>query len=69
MAGADVSAASAQLFSGISAHPGEDASAKEDDDWWRHSDAVHFIAGLTPPRLSALDPIDILGYSAVTVPP
>ena len=75
VAGAENTTAAAQLFSGISVHPGEDASAKEDDDWWRQfnnvlssSDAVHFIAGRTPPRLSALDPIDMSGYTAVTVP-
>jgi hypothetical protein len=29
---------------------------------------VHFIAGCTPPRLISLDPIDISGYTVVTVP-
>ena len=75
VAGAEASALSAQQFAGIPVHPGEDASAKEDDDWWRQfsnvltsSDAVHFIASNTPPRLVSLDPIDLTGYTVVTVP-
>ena len=75
VAGAKTPAHSAQQFGGIPVHPGEDASAKEDDDWWRQfsnvltsSDAVHFIASRTPPRLVSLDPIDLTGYTVVTVP-
>jgi hypothetical protein len=75
VAGAEASALSAQQFTGIPVHPGEDASTKADDDWWRQfnnvlssSDAVHFIAGRTPPRLVCLDPIYISGFTVVTVP-
>ena len=71
----ELAAASLQQFNGIPVHPGEDASAKEDDDWWRQTesflsstDAVHFIAGRTPPRLSSLDPVNLSGYTAVAVP-
>ena len=62
-------------FSGITVHPGEDASAKEEDDWWRifdgvlsSMDAVHYIAGNEPPRLAHLLPVDNTGYTEVTVP-
>jgi hypothetical protein len=62
-------------FSGITVHPGEDASAKEEDDWWRifdgvlsSTDAVHYIAGNEPPRLAHLLPVDNTGYTEVTVP-
>ena len=62
-------------FSGITVHPGEDASSKEEDDWWRifdgvlsATDAVHYIAGNDPPRLAHLLPVDNTGYSEVTVP-
>eukprot|EP00966_Prymnesium_polylepis_P249530 5769058-Prymnesium_polylepis.1 len=56
VAGAEASAPSAQQFTGIPVHPGEDANA------------VHFIAGRIPPRLVSLDPIDISGYTVATVP-
>ena len=36
----ELTAASVQQFSGIPVHPGEDASAKEDDDWWRQTESV-----------------------------
>ena len=75
VAGAEPSALSAQQFAGIPVHPGEDASAKESDDWWRQfsnvltsSDAAYFIASRTPPRLVSLDPIDLSGYTTITVP-
>ena len=42
-------------------HPGEDASAKEEDDWWRAAeaivagtDAAYFSVNLPPPRLKHL---------------
>ena len=57
-AAAEGPAISGSQFSGITVHPGEDASAKEEDDWWRifdgvlsATDSVHYIAGNDPPRL------------------
>jgi hypothetical protein len=57
------SASSVHSFLGIPVHPGEDASAKEEDDWWRifngilaSTDAVHYVAGRVPPRLAHLGP-------------
>ena len=56
-------------------HPGEDASAKEEDDWWRSAeaiiagtDAAYFTVNLPPPRLKHLQPTDLSEYSVVTVP-
>eukprot|EP00966_Prymnesium_polylepis_P168841 3903904-Prymnesium_polylepis.1 len=40
VAGAEASAVSAQQFTGIPVRPGEDARAKEDDDWWRQFNNV-----------------------------
>ena len=72
---AEPSAATVAQFSGIPVHPGEDTSAKEEDDWWRvtenviaNSDAIHFISNRTPPRLSGLDQVNLSGYTAVAVP-
>ena len=63
------------LCFGIPVHPGEDASAKEEDDWWRvfdgviaGTDSAHYIAGQTPPSALANKEIDITGYAEVTVP-
>jgi hypothetical protein len=51
----------AQRLLVIPVHPDEDAAAKQEDDWWRalnnvlsNVDAIHFIAGRTPLRLSQL---------------
>ena len=45
----------AQRILGFPVHPGEDAAAKQEDDWWRvansvlsNADAMHFIAGTNP---------------------
>ena len=72
----DTPAPALQQFTGIPAHPGEDGAAKQEDDWWRvfnsvlsNSDAMHFIADETPPRLAALEAADLSDYSAVAVPP
>ena len=61
--------------SALPIHPGNDCSAKEEDDWWRifdgvlsSTDAVHYIAGNEPPRLAHLSPVDNTGYTEVTVP-
>ena len=40
MFAATTSNAVGSVFSGIPVHPGEDASAKEEDDWWRIFDGV-----------------------------
>ena len=63
------------LFFGIPVHPGEDASAKEEDDWWRvfdgvlaGTDSAHYVAGQVPPSALANQEIDITGYAEVTVP-
>ena len=73
---AEPTAATVAQFSGIPVRPGEDTSAKEEDDWWRQlenvlatTDAVHFIQGRTPPRLAQLEQADLLGYTVVSVPP
>ena len=49
-------AAPTSAFTGIPVHPGEDASTKEEDDWWRifesvvsGTDAAHWIMGAVPP--------------------
>ena len=62
-------------YFGIPVHPGEDASAKEESDWWRifngiiaSTDAVHYAAGEEPPRLAHLKPADLTDYAEVTVP-
>ena len=72
----ELPATTVSQFNGIPAHPGEDAAAKQEDDWWRvfnavisNTDAIHFIAKKTPPRLHALEPADLSGFSAVVVPP
>ena len=72
---AEPTAATVAQFSGIPVHPGEDTSAKEEDDFWRQlenvlatTDAAHFIQGRTPPRLVQLEQADLSGYTAVTVP-
>ena len=61
--------------SALPIHPGNDCSAKEEDDWWRQADAVidasdstYFLVGDTPPRLAHLKPRDLTGYQRVTVP-
>eukprot|EP00966_Prymnesium_polylepis_P315183 7282724-Prymnesium_polylepis.1 len=71
----ELPAATVSQFSGIAVHPGEDAAAKQDDDWRRifdavvsNTDAVHFIAKKPPPRLHSLAPADLSGFSAVPVP-
>ena len=60
---------------GIPVHPGVDASAKAEDDWWRifngilsTHDAVHYAAGAVPPRLAHLADADLTGFTEVTVP-
>ena len=62
-------------YHGIPVHPGEDASAKEETDWWRifngviaSTDAVHYAAGEEPPRLAHLKPADLTDYAELTVP-
>ena len=74
MFAATEAAAPTSTFTGIPVHPGEDASAKEEDDWWRvfdsvlsGTDAAHWIAGQPPPRLALLDPADLTDYSHVLV--
>ena len=69
------SAAITSLFFGIPVHPGEDASAKEEDDWWRvfdgviaGTDSAHYIAGQAPPSALANKDIDLTGYAEATVP-
>ena len=71
----ELPATTVSQFSGIPVHLGEDAAAKQEDDWWRvfnsvvsNTDAIHFIANKTPPRLHALEPADLSGFSAVVVP-
>ena len=66
---------SAGSFYGIPVHPGEDASAKEEDDWWRVTesvvgltDAAYYIVKAEPPRLSHLESKDLTGYVELTVP-
>ena len=51
---------SASSFSGLTVHPGEDASAKEEDDWWRltesvisQTDAAYYIVLKEPPSTEA----------------
>ena len=68
-------AAPTASFSGIPVHPGVDASAKEEDDWWRAfdnvlkgTDAAQWGVKHDPPRLSALEPADLSGFTEVTVP-
>ena len=34
----------------------------------RDTDAIHFVAKKTPPRLQSLEPADLSGFSAVVVP-
>ena len=75
MFAATEAAAPTSTFTGIPVHPGEDASAKEEDDWWRvfdsvlsGTDAAHWIAGQPPPRLALLDPADLTNYTEVPVP-
>jgi hypothetical protein len=65
----------AQRLLVISVHPGEDAAAKQEDDWWRslnhvlsNVDAIHFIAGKTPPRLSSPEPTDLTDFVRVPLP-
>ena len=72
---AEPTATTVAQFSGIPVHPGEDTSAKEEDDFWRQlenvlatTDAAHFIQGRTPPRLVQLELADLSGYTTVTVP-
>lgn len=62
-------------FSGITVHPGEDASAKEEADWWRIFDGVittangvHYIAGAVPPRMAHLADADLTDFAEMTVP-
>ena len=52
----DIPATTVSQFLGIPVHPGEDAAAKQEDDWWRifnsvvsNTDAIHFIATKVPP--------------------
>jgi hypothetical protein len=59
----------------IPVHPGEDAAAKQEEDWWRqldhvlsNVDAIHCIAGKTPPRLSSLEPTDLTEIVRVPLP-
>eukprot|EP00966_Prymnesium_polylepis_P318144 7348767-Prymnesium_polylepis.1 len=47
-------------FNGIPVHPGEDAAAKQDEDWWRifnsvlsNTDAIYFIAKKVPHPLGS----------------
>ena len=65
---AEPTAATVGQFSGIPVHPGEDTSAKEEDDWWRQlenvlttTDAVHFIQGRTPPPACAVGASRLIG--------
>ena len=69
------SSSSGLSFSGLTIHPGEDASAKEEDDWWRltesvisQTDAAFYIVVKEPPRLSHLEAKDLTGFSEVAVP-
>jgi hypothetical protein len=68
-------ASAAGQFYGIPVHPGVDASAKAEDDWWRifngilsTHDAVHYAAGSVPPRLAHFTDADLTGFSEETVP-
>ena len=69
------SAPAAGQICGIPVHPGVDASAKAEDDWWRifngilsTHDAVHYTAGSMPPRLTHLVDADMADFSEVTLP-
>ena len=71
----ELPAVSAAAFNGIPVHPGEDASAKQETDWWRvvdkvlsATDAAYYIAGTPPPSMAALAHTDMTGYSEVTLP-
>ena len=71
----DIPATTVSQFLGIPVHPGEDAAAKQEDDWWRifnsvvsNTDAIHFVAMKVPPRLQSLEPADLSGFTAVVVP-
>ena len=68
-------AAPSATFTGIPVHPGLDASAKEEDDWWRAfdnvlkgTDAAHWVVSRDPPRLASLEPADLSGFTEVAVP-
>jgi hypothetical protein len=73
---ADVSAVhSVSTVLSLPVHPGNDCSAKEEDDWWRQADAAvdatdsaYFLVGAMPPRLAYLKQRDLSGYTRVAVP-
>ena len=61
--------------SALAIHPGNDCSAKEEDDWWRlvdaaidASDSAYFLVGTMPPRLAHLKLRDLSAYTKVAVP-
>ena len=65
----------APRFLVLPVHPGEDAAAKQEDDYWRvfnhvisNVDAIHFIAGTLPPRLSSLEQTDLTEMVRVLTP-
>ena len=69
MFAATEAAVSAATFNGIPVHPGEDASAKEEADWWRLfdgivavTDSAHYIAGSLPPRVAHLQDADLTDF-------